>query len=486
MNFKDKLTLLKERMIQWISAYKKLVVPISIGVIIFLVLIINMNFFQITYFKMKDMPDKVVNILTKTPNKDYDNLYFKYGLNYLIEDGSEVSLAFLEKCFKELDITMQDKIVEMYNEEKLTFQNQEGIFDRVVDEQVSDSIKTYMKNMDNTIFERSLSDYFETSSKLTQDSVDALYKLLSIKGSKIPLENFKLSIFELLSFPHNGDEESNSIKILDFIKPESVKTTLINELKIKEIDIQNLSVWIDILNKKRIITPQEYLGFTNAYGMIKKSQESLKQIQLQEVDLLNMKQAVDVETDVLQGQITKINKDIEGLNEQIGTYRNRVSSLKNYKQVELYILDRYENGEYEAAIPEKSWLFGTYKPGSKKVRLKTTRTTITDMGVQTFDVYDCGKLDSGEVSYIEVSTEQLESIKEIDNKIEEAEASIKLKQGEIDKLTKEIAQIRKENNYESTLNLIEELAAKKENISLEIEKNRLAIQNLLGIGKIIV
>lgn len=486
MNLKDKLTLLKERMIQWIKAYKKVVVPISIGVVIFLVLIINMSFFQITYFKMKEMPDKVVNILSKTSSKDYDNLYFRYGLNYLIEDGSEVSLAFLEKCFNDLDVTIQDKVIEMYNEENLTFQNQEGIFNRVVKEQVSDSVKAYMKRLDNVTFERSLSDYFEASSKLTQDSVDALYKLLAIKGDKIPLEYFKLSIFELLSFPHNGDEESNSIKILNFIQPESVKATLINELKIKEIDIQSLSVWIDILNKKRIITSAEYLGFTNAYGMIKKSQESLKQIQLQEVDLLNMKQSVDVETDVLLSQVTKINKEIQSLNEQKDTYRNRISTLKNYKQVELYILDRYENGEYEAAIPEKSWLFGTYKPSSKKVRLKTTRTTITDMGVQTFDVYNCGKLENGEVSYIEVSTEQLESIKELDNKIKDTEANIKLKQGEIDKLTKEVAQIRKANNYESTLSLIEELAAKKESIALEIEKNRLAIQSLLGIGKIIV
>lgn len=484
MNFKDKLTLLKERIIRWIKAYKKLVVPISIGVVIFLVLIINMSLFQITYFKMKEMPDKVVNILSKTPSKDYDNLYFKYGLNYLMEDGSEVSLAFLEKCFNDLDITIQDKVVEMYNQKNLTFQSQEGIFNRVVKEQVSDSIKKYMKRLDNATFERSLNSYFETSSKLTQDSVDALYKLLAIKGDKIPLEYFKLSIFELLSFPHNGDEESNSIKILDFIQPESVKATLISELKINEIDIQILSIWIDILNKKRIITSAEYIGFTNAYGMIKKSQESLKQIQLQEVDLLNMKQSVDVETDVLLSQVTKLNKDIQGLNEQKDTYRNRISTLKNYKQIELYILDRYENGEYEAAIPEKSWLFGTYKPSSKKVRLKTTRTTIADMGVQTFDVYDCGKLENGELSYIEVSTEQLESIKELDSKIKETEASIKVKQSEIDKLTKEVAQIRKANNYESTLSLIEELAAKKENIALEIEKNRLAIQSLLGIGNV--
>ena len=486
MNLKDKLTLLKERTIQWIKTYKKVVVPISIGVIIFLVLIFNMSLFQIKYFKVKEMPDKVVNILSKTAPKDYDDFYFKYGLNYLIEDGSEVSLTFLEKHFTNLDIPTQDRIVEMYNQKELVFENQEGIFNRIISDQISESIKSYMKRLDNTVFERSLSKYFETNSKLTQDYVDALYKLLSVKGNKIPLEYFKLSIFELLSFPHNGDEESNSIKILDFIEPESVKATLIDELKINEIDIQSLSIWVNILNKKRIITAQEYLGFANSYGMIKKSQESLKQIQLQEVDLLNMKQTVDVETDLLLGQVTKLNKEIQSLKEQKDTYVNKVSTLKNYKQVELYILDRYENGEYEAAIPEKSWLFGTYKPGSKKVRLKTTRTTIVDVGVQTFDVYNAGKLESGEVSYIEVSNEQLESIKEIESKIKEVETNSKLKQSEIDKLNQEVAQIRKENNYESTLNLIEELATKKESIALEIEKNRLAIQSLFGIGKVII
>lgn len=486
MNLKDKLILFKETMIQWIKTYKKLVILMSIGIMIFLVMMFNIKFFQITYFKMKDMPDKVVNILSKTSSTNYDHFYFKYGLHYLIEEGSEESLGFLEQCFNDLDNLTQDKIVEMYNHKGFTFKNQEGIFNRIVKNQSSESIKKYMRGLEVTSFEKGLKDYFKDNMKLTQDTVDALYALLVTKGDKIPLEQFKISIFELLSFPHNGDEESNSVRILNFIDPEAVKTTLMNELKVNEIDIQSLSIWVDILNKKRIITSAEYLGFTNAYGMIKNAQESLKQIQIQEVDLLNMKQAIDIETDVLLNQVTKLNKETEELKQQKATYENKKASLKQYGRIELYILDRYENGDYEAAIPEKSWLFGTYKPGPTKVRLKTTRTTVTDMGVQSFDVYDCGKLESGEISYIEVSAEQLESIEALDKKIEEAESQIQTKQNEVDKLTKEVAQIRKEKNYESTLNLIEELALKKENIALEIEKNRIAIQNLFGIGNITI
>ena len=56
----------------------------------------------------------------------------------------------------------------------------------------------------------------------------------------------------------------------------------------------------------------------------------------------------------------------------------------------------------------------------------------------------------------------------------------------MNKLNQDIAQIRKTNNYDSTLSLLEELELKKSNIALDIEKNRLAIQQLFGIGNILV
>lgn len=486
MNFREKLILLKEKVIQWIITYKNVVIPSVIGVFIFVLVIINMNLFQITYFRMKHMPDKVVNILTKAKEQNYDDLYFKQGLQYLVEDASEVSRVFLEKHFKNLDTASQDKILEKYNAEGIQFVSQQEIFDVIIQGTKTDTIKAYMKKLDDVTFERALSEYFDASAKLTQDSVDALYTLLSLKGERIPLKNFKLSIFELLNFPHNGDAESISVKILDYIQPESVKTTLTNELKTNEIEVKTLSIWVDILNKKRIITAQEYLNFTNAYGMIKKSQESLKQIQLQEVDLINMKQTVDVETDVIANQIVRLQKDIKTMQDQTANINEQVSTLKNYKQIDLYILDKYENGEYEAAIPEKSWLFGTYKPSSQKVRLKTTRSSVGEIGVHSFKVYDGGRIDGNVRYYTEVSEEQLIKIEGLEDQIRDANAQINTKNGEIDKLNKEIDEIRKTNNYDATLSLIEELELKKNNIAVEIEKNRLAIQTLFGIGNVIV
>ncbi|MEG0152957.1 MAG: hypothetical protein RR448_05920 [Niameybacter sp.] len=486
MNLKEKLISVKEDVVDWIKTYKKIIIPVASGMILFFIIMFNMSFFQVTYFKIKRMPDKVVNILTKAKQTNYDDFYFRTGLDYLIEDLSEVSKAFLEKHFEQLDSMSQEKIIKNYNSKEILFVNQQEIFEVIIKGQTTEHLKGYMKRLDDEIFERALSQCFDSNIKLTQDSVDGLYTLLCLRGDTIPLEKFSLSIFQLLNFPYNGDIETNALKVLDFIEPESIKRALITELKTKEIEVKTLSTWIDILNKKRVITAQEYISFTNYYGMIKKSQEAIKQIQIQEVDLLNMKQTVDIETDVLDNQIKRLAKEKDSLNEQSKELEKQVSVLKNYKQLELYILDRYENGEYEAAIPEKSWLFGTYKPSSQRVRLKTTRSAIEEMGVQSFAVYENEKVGNNVLYFTEVSDEQLIAIQSMEEKAREVNTSMVSKQNEMNKLSQEIGQIRKTNNYDTTLSLIEELEIKKDTIIVEIEKNRLAIQSLFGIGNVMV
>lgn len=486
MDLKEKLLQMKEASLQWITEHKKVVIPTSAVVISLLVLIMNMNLIQISYFKMKEMPAQVVNILTKAKTKEYTHFYFRQGLDYLMEDLSEVSQRFIEKHFADFDKTTQTHIINQYNKEELLFQNQNIIFDKVISDVSSDTLKNYIKRLSTDTFERALSEYFDANAKLTQDGVDKLYKLLILRGERLPLEHFKINIYELLSFPHKGDIESTSIKLLDYIETNRVKEILFTELKTKEIELSTLGLWVDILNKKRVISTTEYVGFTNHNGMIKRLQEELKQIELQEVDLMNMKQSIDVQTEMIVNEAQKITKEIIDLNSQIETYTTEVNSLKNYKEIELYVLDRYENGEYEAAVPEKSWLFGTYKPGSQKVRLKVTRSNVVDVGVQSFSVYNKGKLDDGCIYYVEVSNEQLTHVKGIEDKIQLCNQNVVSKQNEVNKLNQDIAQIRKTNNYESTLGLIQELELKKTNIALEIEKNKLAIQQLFGMGNILV
>lgn len=486
MNFKEKLVHIKEVSLQWIDENKKVVIPTGSVVIIGLVLIMNMNLIQISYFKIKEMPAQVVNILTKAKPREYTHFYFKQGLEYLVTDLSEVSQEFLEKNFVNFDEATKERILIKYNKEGLLFKDQKALFDEVISKTPSNNLKEYMKRLDIVTFERALEAYFGSEAKLTQDKVESLYKLLSLKGEKLPLEQFEINVYELLSFPHKGDIESTSIKLLDYIEATRVKEVLFTELKTKEIELETLGLWVDILNKKRIITTSEYVAFTNYNGMIKRLQEELKQIELQEVDLMNMKQSVDVQTEMIVNEVQKVTKEIADLNNQIASYTQEVSGLKTYKEVDLYILDRYENGEYEAAIPEKSWLFGTYKPGSQKVRLKLTRSNVVDVGVQSFKAYNKGKLDDGSIYYIEVSNEQLTHIKEVEDKIQADNQSISAKQNEVNKLNQDIAQIRKTNNYDSTISLLEELELKKSNIALDIEKNRLAIQQLFGIGNILV
>ena len=486
MDFKEKLIHFKEVSLQWVEEHKKIVLPTGIVGFVVLVLIMNMNLIQISYFTMKEMPTQVVNILTKAKPREYTHFYFKQGVKYLVTDLSETSQKFLEGNFEHFDQDTQNRILTRYNQKELVFKDQKPLLDEVLNQMPSDVLKEYMKRLDIATFERALESYFGSEETLTQEKVDKLYKVLSLRGSRLPLEHFKINIYELLSLPYESDVENTALKLLDYVEPTAAKKILFTELKVKEIKLETLDLWIDTLNKKRIITTSEYATFTNYRSMIKRLQEEMKQIELKEVDLTNMQQSVDVQTEVILNEVQKIKKEMEDVNKRVSTYNEEINQLKNYKEIELYILDRYENGEYEAAIPEKSWLFGIYKPGKQKVRLHLTRSSVADVGVQSFAVYDQGVKDDGSIYYVEVSSEQLARIKELENNIQADTQMLSVKQGEIDQLNQEIDQIRKANDYDATLSLMEELQLKKSNMELEIEKNKIAIQKLFGIGNILV
>lgn len=486
MNFKEKLIHWKESFLQWVEEHKKVVIPTGMIGIVVLVLIMNMNLIQISYFTMKEMPTQVVNILTKAKPREYTHFYFKQGIHYLLTDLSETSQKFLEEHFNEFDQDIKNKILEKYNQKGLVFKDQKLLLDEIVHQVPSEALKVYTKRLDMVTFERALESYFGDQESFTQETINQLYKVLSLKGSKLPLEHFKMNIYGLLSMVDEVAIEDPALKLLDYVEPTAAKEILFTDLKTKEIKLETLDLWIDILNQKRIITTNEYAAFTNYRSMIKRLQEERKQIELKEVDLTNKQQSVDVQTEAILNHVQQIKKEMENVNQRVNTYNEEINQLKNYREVELYILDRYENGEYEAAIPEKSWLFGTYKPGKQKVRLQLTRSNVVDVGVQAFAVYDKGVKDDGSIYYVEISDEQLARIKELENSIQADSQILSAKQGEIDQLNQEIDQIRKANDYDATLSLMEELQLKKSNMELEIEKNKLAIQNLFGIGNILV
>lgn len=484
----DKIKEMKQQMAEWTEEHKKIVMSIAIGLVLFMLLMFNIGFIQISYYRMTQETEKIVNVLSKDikDEKKHQKSYFISGLDYLMQDMSETSMRFFEKYFKLLNQEMKVSVLDAYNQENQLFESQGEILEDITKGNRSESIKSYINRLDITSFELVLVDYFGQELQLTQDVAMKLYNITSLYDKKLPMNKFNVSIYELMTFPQMTTEDSIAVKLLDVIEPSAIHRILFTELKTEPIDVDTLNSWVDILNKKKVISTQEYASFTNSYNSIKQLRDEYTQLQYQEVDIKNVTQKIDVETTEYISKIDKLIKEGETVEKDISNKKVQVSNMKKYKTIELYIMDYYEDGTYEASVPEKSWFFGTYKPSDEKLKLELTTSKLDTQGVFAFDVYYKGESEEGLPYYVEVSKEEKQQITQLETEIINLRAVLEQKQSEYLKLQGEVDKIRKANNYEQNNRLLQEVTHKKENVLLKLKERQVEIQNLFGIGNVII
>ena len=85
---------------------------------------------------------------------------------------------------------------------------------------------------------------------------------------------------------------SVAFKLLDQIDPDAAHENLFTTLKTQSIDVEELNRWVDVLNKKRIISTEEYAKFTSNYTTINQLRDEYKQLEHQEIDLINVQQKI--------------------------------------------------------------------------------------------------------------------------------------------------------------------------------------------------
>lgn len=488
MTNKEKLVEIKEQWKKLFEENKKLLIIASSVLVITMASILNIHLFQMSYYTMQGETAKVIELLSKDVQKEFnqDDWYFKKGIRYLTDHLEGESNVFLEENFKYFLPEIQQGIITAYNEQQLVFQKNTDIFNAILAVEDTTVYSKYMKRLSVEQIEQALKGCFGEKPVLTQDVVERLYKILSLQHKKITLDTLQLNMYELMSFPHNGDMNSLSLKLLDCIEAASIKENLFTELKTIPIEIELFASWVDILNRKKVITTSEYANFTSSYGNIKRIQDQYKQVLLQEVDLLNVKQMIDVQTEEKLGEITKLTKEIETLDANVQKENEKLRGIKTYKTMEFYVLDQYPDGDYEAAIPEKSLLFGKYKPGKQRIRLKLNTTQVLEQGVMAFEVHNRGKDSDGLPYYVEVTSEEKEEIASIEQQISTLQDEVVKKQESIKVINQEIEKKRKESGYEQTLTLIEEVQHKKSSLEIDIKKEKLVIQNAFQIGELIV
>lgn len=472
---------------EWLQDHKKSVIGGVVGLLAFIILLCNIGLIQITYYTMTEDTQKIINVISKdikNPQKQ-SVLYVNMGLDYLMKDLSEESRAFLEKNFMSFTEPRREEILEAYNTKQVFMQDNKALFGVVSTVQpLPEVYRKYIKRMDVAMFERVLIEYFGENPKLTQTIVKDLYAITSAYGKKLPFDKFKFSVYDLLSFPHGGDNNSVALKLLGNVEPTAIKDNLFLELKTKPINVDDLNVWVNVLQKYAVISTEQYAGFTNSYGSITQLRNRYSQLETQEVDLLNMKDKVDVQTNAIALEKEKYEGEKVTLEKQLQDKKKELGKYNQYQMIKLYVMDYYGDGQYEASIPEKSWFFETYKPTNEKVVIKVTSTNISKQGVYDFKVYNKGTHNSGLPYFEELSNEDLARLDKLQSEVGDLESKINQKKNEIAQVNEEINVIRKSQNYDEILLGIEEVNKSKEQVTLSLQEHKVTIQNLFGIGQV--
>ncbi|MGL4736531.1 MAG: hypothetical protein ACRCW2_03645 [Cellulosilyticaceae bacterium] len=466
---------------------KKILIGSGIGLLIIVLLLVNIGLIQVTYYSMTQNPQKVINVISKDARNPemQKRLYVNLGLDYLVKDLSETSTTFLEKNFLSFEELRRQAILRAYNQKGIFMRDNKALLGVVSTlETIPQDYKNYFKRMDMGTFERILNQYFGENPKLTQTVVKELYHMSSAYGKKLPLDKFKFSVYDLMSFPHEGDANSLALRLLGNIEPEAIKNNLFAELKTKPVQIDDLEVWVNILQKYNVVTTEQYAGFNNSYASVVQLRTRYKQLEAQEVDLMNMKDKIDVQTNGITLEKEKyVNEKVE-LDKQLAQKREELDRESQYQVIKLYVMDFYGDGQYEASIPEKSWFFDTYKPTNEKVVIKVTNTHISKQGVYDFKVYNKGTHNSGIPYFVELSSDDLGRIQRLESEVQSCVNKVQANKQEIAKRDEEISVIRKSQGYDEIITSIEDVKKSKEKVVLDLEGQKVAVQNLFGIGHV--
>ncbi|MEG0352354.1 MAG: hypothetical protein RR586_03735, partial [Cellulosilyticaceae bacterium] len=235
----EKINDFKNQFKDFVEQNQKLVIGITAGVVICVLLLFNMSLIQISYYKITQDTQKMVNVLAKEVKevKNHQKVYFKSGLDYLIEDMSEISTVFFEKYFSYLSLGDKEKVLTAYNEKDILFASQQIIIDEIAKGNKSDVIDKYLNRLDMNTFELALVEYFGKDPEPTQDIVNKLYNVASMYEAKLPMDKFIVSIYEIMKFPELATENSMALKLLDVIEPEAIYRVLFTELKTQGIEV---------------------------------------------------------------------------------------------------------------------------------------------------------------------------------------------------------------------------------------------------------
>ena len=302
----------------------------------------NIHIFQLINYKIQADTPAIITLMEEELKglKNQDSWYFSEGMEYLLEDMSEESKQFFEEHFTEFDKGFQESIIAAYNTRNLFFKNQSVLTAAILDGLDDTAFAGYFKRMDEISVDQMLANYFGEAPTLDKAFIDQLYQIANIYPKQFILDKFGFDVYGLLVMEEESatqeevvedttgnesiDTETKEIeasstedesistvseseqtqqivslmdkknKIFSKLAPEKARDIIFNKLKVNPIQVETLKDLMEFLNRNKILEVKTATSFNSLYGEIGVIRKQYADIDTQEVELKNKKEAIEL------------------------------------------------------------------------------------------------------------------------------------------------------------------------------------------------
>ncbi len=310
--------------------------------------------------------------------------------------------------------------------------------------------------------------------------VDLLYNIVSKYKTRLTLDNFDVSLYNLFSLATTYDNAYNTLQNID---KTVVYDNLFQELQTRSVTSDVFEDWLELLNKLGILTTQEYAKFSNSYTVLNQLSAQYTQLLSQENELHNMRYQIEQLVYPLQSQLDGYHDEIESLIESRTSSQQRLAELQAYEPYDFYVGELLDNGLYVGANPVSTF-FGGYGPGAVQYRLILTKTIPSNEGRYSIMAKQNGISEDGYPLYIELARMEELEIVALEEILDNIAAELEYAAIKYDETHAAIEATLINNGYEQNQELLDALYNQMDNLEAKIIEQRDEIEEIFGVPEI--
>lgn len=464
---------------------------VVIGVIACLITA-NLQLINFMSCKIKGDEAGIIKLLSAglTDTSKQDNWFYVSGIKFLTnkEHFNEESRTFFETNFESFILERQKEIVKGYNTNKALFGDSVPVVALAMDYLEEQDFGDYIKRVDAADIDAGLSEYYGKTVQANEALVNKLYDLTNIYLGELPFDKFQFSLYELMELQSDDEQlESKINTVCSRLNSEKARDTFFEEVKMQTVDGDDLYGWIEFLNRNQIIDNTEYMSFSTLYSGVHAVRNQYKQIESEEIDLNNKKEAVEVQIKDKEEELKTAQQSLADNEQSISSIDAELDQLTNYASTVIYVEKNLGDDEYQASPPKKS-LFGNYKASSQKYIVKLNSTEVYNEGVYYVDLALSGtKLgaDGKEYPYyVEISNDELNRIAILEDKRQSIESNSSELKSQISSLQLEIDNVKQSSGYEAIVNELSTVTARRDGLTKQLEEIAVKLQTMFSIKKV--